>query len=155
MGDGYHEEKNMIASLVIGFCILFVVQTAFADTSTKPKNEMKITAAIEKLQAKGYKNIRKIEFKDGYYEAKVMTADGYKAELRVNTKTGAIENPTKEVKSLGILEIIKKVQAAGYHDIYKISFDEGKYEVAAIDQAGVDVKLDVNASTGEIKKDWL
>lgn len=148
-------KKNVIASLVIGFCILFVMQTAFADESTMSKNVMKMSVAIQKLQAKGYKNIRKIEFKDGFYEAKIMTADGYKAEVRVNTKTGAIENPTKEMKSLGILEIVKKVQAAGYCDISKISFDDGEYEVVARDKDGKDVQLDVNASTGEIKKNWF
>lgn len=148
-------KKNVIASLVIGFCILFVMQTAFADESSIPKNLMKMSVAIQKLQAKGYKNIRKIEYKDGFYEAKIMTTDGYKAEVRVNTKTGAIENPTKEIKSLGILEVVKKVQAAGYHDIYKISFDDGEYEVAALDKDGKDVQLDVNASTGEIKKNWF
>lgn len=148
-------KKNVIASLVIGFCILFVMQTAFADKSSMPKDVMKINVAIQKLQAKGYKNIRKIEFKDGFYEAKVVTVDGYKAELRVNTRTGLIENPTKEIKSLDILEIVKKVQAAGYHDIYKISFDDGEYEVTALDKDGNDVKLDVNASTGKIKKDWF
>jgi uncharacterized membrane protein YkoI len=148
-------KKNIIASLVIGFCILFVVQTAFADESSMPKNVMKINVAIQKLQAKGYKNIREIEFNDGFYEAEIMTANGNKVEVRVNTKTGAVENPTKEMKSLGILEIVKKVQAAGYHDIYKISFDDGEYEVAAFDKDGKDVQLDVNASTGEIKKNWF
>ena len=148
-------KKNIIASLVIGFCILFVMQTAIAYTSSKPKNTMQISVAIEKLQAKGYKNIRKIEFNDGYYEARVVTAEGDRAELRVNTKTGAIENSSKVIKSLGMLKIVKKVLAAGYHDISKISFENGEYEIVAIDKAGVDVKLDVSASTGEIKKSWF
>jgi hypothetical protein len=39
-------KKNIIASLVIGFCILFVVQTAFADTSSKSKDLMKISVVI-------------------------------------------------------------------------------------------------------------
>jgi hypothetical protein len=148
-------KKNVIASLVIGFCILFVMQNAFADKSSMLNNGMKISVAIQKLQAKGYKNIRKIEFKDGFYEAKVMTADGYKADLRVNTKTGVIENPAKELKWLSILEIVKKVQAAGYHDIYKIKFDDGGYEVAAFDKDGKDVQLDVDALTGEVKNNWF
>ncbi len=147
-------KKHVIASLIIGFCILFVMQTAFAGES-KPKDVMKMSVAIQKLQAKGYKHIRKIEFKDGFYEAKVMTVDGYKLEVRVNTKTGEVENLKKEVKSLGMLEVVKKVLAAGYHDIYKINFDDGEYEVAAVDKDGKDVKLEVNALTGEVKYDWF
>lgn len=141
--------KNpIIASLIIGLCMLFVMQIAFADV-------MKINIAIQKLHDKGYKNIHEIEFKDGFYKAKVFTAEGNKLELRVNTKTGEIENPKGNPKFLSLLDVVKKVEAEGYRDISKISFDEDEYEVAAKDKEGNNVKLEVDAKTGKIEKAWF
>lgn len=147
--------NNVIASLIIGFCILFVMQTAFADEFIMPKDVIKINVAIQKIQAQGYKNIREIKFKNGFYEAEVFTAEGNKLEVRVNTKTGDVEKLKKEPKLLSMLEIIKKVQAAGYRDIHKISFDDGEYEVTAISKDGIDTKLELKAETGEISKSWF
>lgn len=148
-------KNEVIASLVFGFCLLFVMQTAIAADVTSPKDTMKISAAIQKVQSNGYKIIREIKFKNGYYEAKVITPEGKKLDIRVNTKTGEVEKPKSESKILSMLEIIKKVQSAGYKNISKISFDDDEYEVDALDKHGKEVNLEIKADSGKIKKDWF
>jgi uncharacterized membrane protein YkoI len=148
--------KNpIIASIIIGFSMLFIMETAIATEQPLPQDVIKITSAIQKMQAKGYKNIHEIKFKNGYYEAEVFSTEGNKLELRMNSKTGEIEVPKSTPKYLTMLEIIKKIQAEGYDDIRKVSFDDGEYHVAVVDKKGNSTDLRVNGETGQVKKDWF
>ncbi len=52
---------------------------------------------------------------------------------------------------LSIREIYDRMEAAGYRDLRQIEFDTGRYEVKARNPQGERVKLDVNATTGEIE----
>jgi hypothetical protein len=54
--------------------------------------------------------------------------------------------------SLPMSKILQNIQKEGYSVVKKIEYDDGKYEVKAIDNAGNDAKLEIAPTTGEIIK---
>ncbi|WP_147277501.1 PepSY domain-containing protein [Aquicella lusitana] len=127
-----------------------------------PATAVPLSAVITNLQTKGYNNIKEVKFEHGFYEAEAMNAQENEVKLEIDPKTNAITK-TKigyKMKSMAnpkisMLDAIKKVGAAGYHDIYKIEFKKDKYEVKALDKNNKEVELRVNANTGEVSKEWF
>jgi len=53
---------------------------------------------------------------------------------------------------LTVAEIYQRLAGDGYSRIEEIEFDDGKYEVEAIDSQGREVELDLDPRTGRILK---
>ncbi len=116
-------------------------------------NMMPMSKALNGLKTKGFDVVKKIEFDDGMYEAKIMTALGKEIKVKMNAKTGEIEKPKDGLVWLSALDVAKKVEDAGYHSISKIDTEGKDYEVRALNKDGKQAKLKVNAQTGEIAAD--
>ncbi|HRE31283.1 MAG TPA: PepSY domain-containing protein [Candidatus Berkiella sp.] len=111
---------------------------------------MPMSKALNSLQTKGFNVVKKIEFDDGVYEAKILNAVGKEIKVKMNAKTGEIEKPKEGLALLTALEIAKKVEDAGYRNISKIDTEGKEYEVKALNKEGKEAKLLVNAQSGEI-----
>ncbi|MDF3054263.1 MAG: hypothetical protein K0Q74_170 [Gammaproteobacteria bacterium] len=145
-------KKQTIISIVGGCLLAFSTQIALAEDI--PVSSAQMSSILQSLQAKGYNNVKKIKFTDGKYEARAVNAQGKIEKLDINAQTGAILDGKKPAKKMiTALEVATKVEAAGYRSIYKLEADSGKYEVRALDKDGKKVELEIDATTGEIKKD--
>lgn len=143
-------KKHTLVALLGGCLLAFSTQAVLADDI--PTTSIQMSSILQNLQTKGYNNVKKIKFEDGEYEAKVINAQGREEKLHINPQTGAILNAPKAAQAnITALEAAKKVEAAGYHNIYKLEAEDGnEYEVKAIDKNGKKAELKVNATTGEI-----
>lgn len=142
----------MIKSTLLAVCMGTVM---FSAPMVMAKDEMTsdmmpMSKVLNGLQTKGFDVVKKIEFDDGMYEAKILNALGKEIKLKMNAKTGEIEKPKEGLVWLTALEIAKKVESAGYHNISKIDTEGKEYEVKALNKEGKETKLKVNAETGEI-----
>lgn len=145
-------KKKPLIGLFSGCLLLFVAQTTLADDL--PKNSAQMSSILQNLQNKGYINVQKIKFEHGRFEALAINANGNIEKLNIDPKTGEIVNqPQNTSKPLSALEIAKKVEEAGYHNIYKLDAEEhNEYEVKALDKADKKVELKVDSSNGNITK---
>lgn len=148
---------NSIVSIAAMFFMIFMMQ--FSMAATPPKSNatttLPISSIIEKINAKGYKIIREVEYSNNVYKAEVLNKDGLKLNLVIDEKTGVIKEPTEKSVHISILDAINKVEAAGYKDVYKIKCEDKKYEIGALNKDGKKVDLKVNAKTGEVSKEWF
>jgi uncharacterized membrane protein YkoI len=144
-------KKQTLLSLLGSSLLVFATPIALADSA--PSNAMPMSGVLEKLQAQGYNVVKEVEFEDGSYEVKAMNTQGRMEKFNVNPQTGEIVNPPKDNKnSISALEAVKKVEAEGYHGIYKVETEGRKYEVKALDKDGKKVELKVDGSSGKITK---
>lgn len=133
--------------------MMFFAQSIYAEEpSTK---SLTMSAVIQKLQSKGYNIIRKVKIEDGNYKAETINSQGIEVKVRINSQTGEITSSNEKPVKLTMFDAVKKVEAADYHDIYKVESEEGKYEVKAFGKDGKKVELEVNANTGNISKEWF
>lgn len=58
------------------------------------------------------------------------------------------ERPPANAKPLS--EIIKGVEAAGHKTIVELEFEDGVYEIEALDAQGKEVKLKVDPASGKV-----
>jgi uncharacterized protein YpmB len=151
---------KQILIAVIGSFMLLTTQTVLANDHERPANAVDISAVIQNVQAKGYQDIREVEFDDGLYKVKAINTDRKTVNIYVdpqkneilNIKTGPKIKMKNKAPKLSILDAIKKVEATDYHTVYKINFKHHKYEVKALDKEDKKTELQVNANTGEVSK---
>lgn len=142
----------MIKSTLLAVCMgaaMFSAPVVMAKDEVT-KDMMPMSKVLNGLQTKGFDVVKKIEFDDGMYEAKILNAVGKEMKLKMNAKTGEIEKPKEGLVWLTALDIAKKVEDAGYNNISKIDAEGKEYEVKAFNKEGKETKLKVNAETGEI-----
>lgn len=142
--------KNLILFL-LGSFLLLTTQTVFAD-DVPPPNTVPMSTIIKKLKKEGYKIIEKIKYEDSVYEAEVFDDHGVKEKININPQTGQFPT-SKKVKRISILQATEKVEAAGYHGIYKVEYEDGVYEMKAFDKSNKKVKLKIDAESGKISEE--
>lgn len=156
-------KKRTIYSLILGTALTFSTGSIFA-SDVPPANAIPAASVLQSLQDAGYNTFRKIEFDSGEYKVDALDTNKKGVDLKIDPKTGKITKTRfssgREVEAVGnstlsALDIAGKVQAAGYHDIYKIEAKEGRYEVKAVDEKNKEVELIVDGKSGEIKKATL
>lgn len=120
-----------------------------------PAGTMSMSKALTAIKAKGYSIVKKASYDDGMYTFEGISEEGKEEKIKMNAKTGEIVSPKETKDYMTALEIAKKVESEGYSKIFKIDTEwfKNKYEVKAFNQDGRKVKLNVNATTGEIKID--
>ncbi len=134
-------------------CACFFISTSSLAATAVEKN-LSLINIIERLKTDGYTNIREIEFKKSYYKAQVISPDGCKLRFKIDAVTGNYEHPKFEsMKGLAPMEIVKKINLAGYSEISKFEFSDGKYEIKALDSHSKPVELTVDSITGSIKSE--
>ncbi len=140
--------KSTLLAVCMGAAMLSAPVVMAKDEPTK--DMMPMSKVLNGLQTKGFDVVKKIEFDDGVYEAKILNAVGKEMKLKMNAKTGEIEKPKEGLVWLTALDVAKKVEDAGYKNISKIDAEGKEYEVKAFNKEGKETKLKVNAETGEI-----
>ncbi len=153
-------KKLTFYSLLLGGALTLAAPSVFA-SDVPPANAIPAATILQNLQANGYTTVRKIEFDNGEYKVDALDANRKGVDLKIDPKTGNISKTRnssgREVEAVGnatlsALDIASKVQAAGYHNIYKIEAKEGKYEVKAVDAKNKEAALLVDGKTGDITK---
>ena len=136
-----------------------------------PADEPKLSVEeiIAAVHAAGFSEISKIEREKGVYEVKVRRPRKTGAivfEVYVDPKTGELvrdpetdEPLTKRIgrrseptQAIAFEEIVAKVEAAGYLEVYSIEYEHSLYEVKARDAEGRRVELYVHPKTGKLLK---
>ncbi|MCS5712206.1 PepSY domain-containing protein [Candidatus Berkiella aquae] len=141
--------RSTLIAVCMGALMTMSASSVFAKEAIT-SDMMPMSKALNSLQTKGFNVVKKIEFEDGVYEAKILNAVGKEIKVKMNAKTGEIEKPKEGLALLSALEIAKKVEDAGYRNISKIDTEGKEYEVKALSKEGKETKLLVNAQSGEI-----
>jgi len=137
----------------VGLLMALNIQAVRADDEALPSTAIKMSTIIQDLQKKGYNTISKIEYEDGFYEAKVLNSNGEEIKLHINPTTGEILRPKGIHPSTSMLDIVRKIEKAGYHDIYKIECKPKKCEIKALSKEGKKTELKVDPKTGVIREE--
>lgn len=140
-------KKRTLISLFGGCLLALSTQAVLADDIPTGAPMLSI---LKSLQAKGYSNINKIKFENGEYGAQVINSQGKVEKLQINAKTGEILNAPKPEPHITALEAVKRVDAAGYQNIYELAVDAHGYVVKALDKSGKNVDLSVDSATGKV-----
>lgn len=147
-------KNNTIVSLCLGSLLAFTSPLLLAeDFKSQPGQMYKV---LTNLKAKGYVIVKHIEFDDsnGEFKATVVNAEGKNLDLKINPKTGQMSKEKGDITGWTAIEIAKKVQDAGYKNIYDINTEMlgNEYKVKALDDKGEKVSLKVEVKTGNITK---
>ncbi|MHB1947557.1 MAG: PepSY domain-containing protein [Gammaproteobacteria bacterium] len=145
--------KKKLVFLIAGIFMILFAQGILAEEL--PTKSLTMSSVIQKLQSKGYNIIRKVKIEDGNYKAETINSQGIEVKVRINSQTGEISSSNEKPVKLTMLDAVKKVEAAGYHDIYKVESEDGTYEVKAFGKDGKKAELKVNANTGDVSKEWF
>lgn len=160
-------KKTILLSAIASGMMVWATSAIAADATTTPATDTTIapvvqqitpmSAVLRNLQASGYVAIKEVRLEDGFYKAEAINAQGKKIDVRIDPETGKIVEPksTQPAVVIDIITAVNKVEAAGYHGIYKIEAEDGKYDVKALDQNGKNVHLKVDAQSGKVTKKWF
>lgn len=147
-------KNNTILSLCLGSLLAFSSPVLLAETFKSQPGQM--YKVLTSLKAKGYVIVKHIEFDDsnGEFKAVVVNAEGKNLDLKINPKTGQMSKEKGDITGWTAIEIAKKVQDAGYKNIYDINTEilGNEYKVKALDDKGDKVSLKVDVKTGNITK---
>ncbi len=147
-------KSNTIVSLCLGSLLAFTSPLLLAEDFKSQPGQM--YKALTSLKAKGYVIVKHIEFDDsnGEFKATVVNAEGKNLDLKINAKTGQMSKDKGDITGWTAIEIAKKVQDAGYKNIYDINTEllGNEYKVKALDDKGDKVSLKVDVETGNIVK---
>lgn len=144
---------KLLLSLVAGCLVTLAVQNVFADD--RAITSVPMSTVLQNLQSQGIIVVQKIELDDGAYKVKAVNAQGQMMKLRVNPQTGTLIKPTTVQNHLTMLQAVKAVEAAGYHNVYKVESDDSEYKMKALDAKGSQAEIEVNANSGKISKKWF
>lgn len=88
----------LCAASALSLTIAAQAQTpaAPATSDAAVAKELTIPEVYQRVEAAGYKEVRKIELDDGRYEVKARDAEGAKVKLYVNPQSGELEKRTKK-----------------------------------------------------------
>ena len=87
--------RNSLLALCAASALSLTI-AAQAQTPAAPAKELTIPEVYQRVEAAGYKEVRKIELDDGRYEVKARDAEGAKVKLYVNPQSGELEKRTKK-----------------------------------------------------------
>ncbi len=114
-------KSNAIVSLCLSSLLAFSSPALLAETFKSQPGQM--YKVLTSLKAKGYVIVKHIEFDDsnGEFKAVVVNAEGKNLDLKINPKTGQMSKEKGDITGWTAIEIAKKVQDAGYKNIYDIN----------------------------------
>jgi uncharacterized protein YpmB len=133
-----------VALMSVGF-----YSSLFAKTETTEKASP-LTLVLQKVQAKGYPTISTIEYRKGVYEIMASDAKLQRVNIIFDPKKNEIVKVQPVKPLLTVMDVADRVEKKGYHTIYTVKLDQGKYKVDALDDDDNEIFLDVDAQTGMI-----
>lgn len=147
-------KSSTLISLCLGSIFAFASPLSLADTAQSQPGQMyKVLTA---LQSKGYVIVKKVEFdkSKGDYMAKVVNAEGKNITLQINPQTGELTKEKGDITGWTAIEVAKKVEDAGYKNIYEINTEifGNEYDVKVLNDKGEKVSLKVDVKSGNITK---
>lgn len=120
---------------------------AFAQTGRLSGSDI-----LQRVERAGYSDVRDLEFDDGLWEVKARDGDGRPVELLVDPDSGAIIDP-RATPALGAEQIRGRLEALGYTGIHDIEYDDGRWEVEAVNPSGQQVELKLDPRDGRILRE--
>lgn len=159
--------KRNILSFAIVLLAVFGIQSSFAaaEAHKNPPPKVTMIEMMQKLQKGGYHEINSIEYdgKEKAYEVKGLDDKGIKVEAKLSDDLAKLpkglpfsKTEPKALPQVTMMEAMKKVMDAGYHDACKLEVAKNaNYEVAALDKDGKKVDLKVDSKTGKVSKAGL
>lgn len=139
----------------VGLASLLALSSPMLFAETKlPEDNMPMSKVLNKLKENGFVIIKEIEFDDGVYKAKTVSAHGKDDKISFNPKTGELKGGSdKNPNTLSTLDIAVKLEGQGFTKIYKMDMEsDGKFEIKALNKDGKRTKLEVDGKTGNILK---
>ena len=143
--------KKVAVSIAAAMLSLGCLQGAWADDDA-PKHSVAMTTVLQTLQDEGYVLLKGVEYDDGVFEAEGINDEGQLVKARIDPHTGKIITPdhSRMENTEALVEVVKKVNQAGYRPVYSIEREPEGYEVHARDDNNNTVELKVNEN-GEVQ----
>lgn len=132
----------LIFALTLGALSLPGTAMAEQQAMTEPQVQSELTA-------QGYTKIHELKFKDGMWRTEARSANGDKADLRIDAKTGQVY-PDKQVSKLSKQDVRAALESQGYTHVHDVDFDDGIWKAKARNPSGNKVKLRIDADTGKV-----
>ncbi len=107
--------------------------------------------ALERITAAGYHAPYELEFRHGFWVAETTTAEGLRISAIVDPGSGSVA--AFDARGNGAIpaqQVRERVLAAGYVRITDLEFDDGFWEVEAVDRFGRKIDLVVHPTSGAI-----
>lgn len=101
------------------------------------------------LQAKGFRNIEDVEFRNGMWQAEADSGDGKDLDLRIDPSSGRIYGE-QGASRLREDDVRAALAAQGYSKVHDIRFEDGLWEADAQNEAGRDVEVRVDPVDGRL-----
>ena len=117
--------------------------------STAPTQDA--SAALERIAAAGYHAPYELEFRHGLWVAETTTAEGLRISAIVDPASGRVDAfDARGNGAISAQQVRDLVLAAGYVRITDLEFDDGFWEVEAVDRFGREIDLVVHPISGAI-----
>lgn len=139
---------NKLKTLVTSLALMLPAVALANPTGGNPADA---SAALDRINAAGQYSPYELEYRHGHWTAEGTTAQGVRVDLLVDSNTGQVhafdERGSGAIDSRRVQEL---VQAAGYARVRDMEFDDGFWEVEAIDSQGREIDLVLHPISGEI-----
>ncbi len=156
--------RQALIFFLTGLCMILAIQPIYAAEQIKPAapaasaaaSNVPMSTVLQNLKMNGYEIISKVDLDNGVFNIEAMSPQGKELSITMNAQSGEITSPQQNpLPRISLPEAVKRVEGSGYHDIYMVEYDGGKYIVKTLDQKDKKVKLKVDGTTGEITKAWF
>lgn len=141
-----------ITFIVLLLSLLGSLHSVYANSAKIP---LQMSEVLQQLQNQGYTVLQKINYKKGIYSGNAISAKGARVKVFFNPQTETVKaTQINQSHSLGLLDVAKTVEGAGYHDISSIEAQKNgrQFTVKALSMTNKPAILTVNGKTGEISR---
>lgn len=145
--------NKQVWGLILSSALIF--SSSVMAEKTVPNQTIQMSKVLETLREQGFHVVLKVELENNLFKAKVIDAKGKEVKIEISPESGKINLPKAQPTRLTMGEAVKKVEEAGYRNIFKVSSDSNEYQMKAYDKENKKVSLDVDAATGKINKEWF
>lgn len=138
--------KTGISTILVGSLMALASTAILADDM--PAKSIDMVNILTNLKDQGYVAVHEIKFDDNVYKAEVINSAGNEVKVKIDAQTGKmIESTSKEKENnMSMLDAVKKVEAAGYHNIYAVESEDDGFKMKAVDKDGKKVKINLDLS---------
>lgn len=137
-------KKQNIINLITG-CVLACASTAVL-ADDMPANSMNMSNILSNLKNEGFVAVHEIKFDDKVFKAEVINSAGNEVDVRIDPLTGKILDPKSEENKMSMMDAAKKVEAAGFHNIYSMESEDHGFEIKAMDKDGKKTEIKIDAA---------
>ncbi len=139
------------ATLLLGLAgsTLTLAPSGYVAAQTAPAADQRqgLADIVALVQAAGYPEVLEVELEGSRYHVEARDGAGRSIELRLDAASGVVvAGPSHDE----VERIAATVRAAGHGEILEVEDSDGRYEVLAVDGAGREVELKLDAVTLEV-----